>query len=638
MKATDLLAKYRASINPPYRRRDLITIGATILILLVIPLTIIVALQDRQFSSRAATVAGAGAIRVWKNANSAFDQYTRDNTYAGIINARYQGMLVYEPYFDSRLSWYTETALFYKDAYAIYTDPARNKDGATINWILRDAAGNPCYIPWGSPYDQYAADIGNQAFRDNLINYVVNKLNNFPGYEGVFVDDVNLDDPSQIGISRVSCGQASGSGNNNLPIDPRTGLVMTSDSWNRYFAEFMEQLRNAIPAKQIAHNSIWYITPFDNPYLLREIQAANIIQMEQGFIDGGLTSGTGKYSWSRKMDFVNLVHSNGRIVVDRDEDVTNDAQQEYGVANYFLLNNGNDFYDPVYRSSPNDPWNVYGTNLGSAVNGRYQWNGLWRRDFSAGFVLVNPPGGATTTVNLGGTYSDLYGGQHSSVTLSERSSKIFVSTTIDTTAPSAITDLTAPSSTSNSVALSWTAPGDDSSLGTASSYDIRYSTSVISESNWASASQASGEPTPAVAGTTQTFTVTGLNSSTTYYFAMKTSDEVPNTSALSNVVSKSTTSSTDATPPTTSITSPANGAAVPRNTTITITASASDDTGVTKVEFYVNGSLKCTDTSAAYTCAWKVPRPKDRTYQLQAKAYDAAGNVGTSTIVTVNSR
>ncbi|HYG74310.1 MAG TPA: chitobiase/beta-hexosaminidase C-terminal domain-containing protein, partial [Planctomycetota bacterium] len=116
---------------------------------------------------------------------------------------------------------------------------------------------------------------------------------------------------------------------------------------------------------------------------------------------------------------------------------------------------------------------------------------------------------------------------------------------VDATAPAAITSLSATASTSSSVTLSWTAPGDDGSSGTAASYDIRYSTSTITDANWASATQASGEPTPAAAGTTQTFTVGGLNAGATYYFAIKTSDEVPNTSGLSNVVSRATTSARD---------------------------------------------------------------------------------------------
>ena len=100
--------------------------------------------------------------------------------------------------------------------------------------------------------------------------------------------------------------------------------------------------------------------------------------------------------------------------------------------------------------------------------------------------------------------------------------------------------LAAAEATPNSVTLSWTAPGDDGSAGTAAQYDIRYSLSTINEVNWGSATQVSGEPTPAAAGTPQEFEVTGLQPNTTYYLAIKTADEVPNWSPLSNVVSKST--------------------------------------------------------------------------------------------------
>jgi hypothetical protein len=112
--------------------------------------------------------------------------------------------------------------------------------------------------------------------------------------------------------------------------------------------------------------------------------------------------------------------------------------------------------------------------------------------------------------------------------------------TPDTTAPAAVSNLSVTSRTGTSISVSWTAPGDDNNTGTATSYDIRYSTSVITEGNWASATQVVGEPTPLVAGSAQSFTVTGLSNQTTYFIALKTSDEVPNISALSNVVSTST--------------------------------------------------------------------------------------------------
>jgi len=112
----------------------------------------------------------------------------------------------------------------------------------------------------------------------------------------------------------------------------------------------------------------------------------------------------------------------------------------------------------------------------------------------------------------------------------------------ETTAPANITNLVAGSATEISITLTWTAPGDDGATGTASSYDIRYSTSPVTAANFAAATQATGEPAPTAAGTQQNFVVTGLTTGTTYYFAMKTADEAPNWSGLSNVVGHTTAS------------------------------------------------------------------------------------------------
>jgi len=90
---------------------------------------------------------------------------------------------------------------------------------------------------------------------------------------------------------------------------------------------------------------------------------------------------------------------------------------------------------------------------------------------------------------------------------------------------------------SDRVSLSWTAPGDNGATGTATTYDIRYSTSPINDGNFAAATQVAGESSPRTAGSAEFFTVTGLAPATTYYFAIRTADEVPNVSALSNVTS-----------------------------------------------------------------------------------------------------
>jgi len=97
----------------------------------------------------------------------------------------------------------------------------------------------------------------------------------------------------------------------------------------------------------------------------------------------------------------------------------------------------------------------------------------------------------------------------------------------------------------NSVRLTWTTPGDDSLTGTASQFDLRYSTSPITAANYGSATRFMGTPTPAAPGTSQSVTVTGLTPATTYYFAIKTADDVPNWALISNVISRTTLSAPD---------------------------------------------------------------------------------------------
>ncbi len=89
----------------------------------------------------------------------------------------------------------------------------------------------------------------------------------------------------------------------------------------------------------------------------------------------------------------------------------------------------------------------------------------------------------------------------------------------------------------------------------------------------------------------------------------------------------------DTTPPTTSITSPADGATV--SGTITVAATASDDVGVTKVEFYLDGTLQIADTTSPYSWSWDTTRSANGAHALTSKAYDSAGNSGTSTAVNV---
>jgi hypothetical protein len=60
--------------------------------------------------------------------------------------------------------------------------------------------------------------------------------------------------------------------------------------------------------------------------------------------------------------------------------------------------------------------------------------------------------------------------------------------------------------------------------------------------------------------------------------------------------------------------------------TITFNATASDNVGVTRVEFYVDGALKGSDTASPWSYAFNSTSVANGTHALTAKAFDAAGN------------
>jgi putative glycosyl hydrolase-like family 15 (GHL15) protein len=359
----------------------------------------------------AAAPAGAadpeGRVHFAQVANSSFDTFTQSPTQAqkDWMRAHYWRMLTYAPYFDSRLAWYPD-AWVYKDLYAIYT-------GSTLaashpEWILRDASGNKLYIPYGcsgGTCPQYAGDVGNPAFRANWVQEATATLSK--GYRGLFVDDVNML------ISRIG----NGSGTPVAPIDPRTGKTMTEADWRRYMAEMVEQIRTAFAGKEIVHNALWFAGTTDAS-VQRQLLAADVICLERGVNDSGIVGGSGTYGFDTFLGLVDWLHARGRAVYYL-PGVSSNGPREYGLAAYFLTSAGSDSLgnDPGTGDTPADWWPGYDTDLGAARGARSLWNGLLRRDFDGGMVLVNPPGATQRTVTLPATYTDITGASRTSVTL-----------------------------------------------------------------------------------------------------------------------------------------------------------------------------------------------------------------------------
>jgi hypothetical protein len=171
---------------------------------------------------------------------------------------------------------------------------------------------------------------------------------------------------------------------------------------------------------------------------------------------------------------------------------------------------------------------------GNALHVVYKWkeyNGTaWAIDktFQA-YVTASP---ATFTINTAGT----------KVPRTEYILLEVVPAPLDTVPPAAITDLGHGIAEAFKIPLTWTATGDDGSVGTANTYDLRCSTDPITDdASFSAATPVPGVPSPNPVGTTEAFNVTGLLPSTTYYFAIKAIDALGNSSAMSNVTSATTT-------------------------------------------------------------------------------------------------
>ncbi len=318
-------------------------------------------------------------------------------------------MGVFEPYFDSRTSWYPH-ALVYINLYGVPLQwPVVHEHP---EWILHDARGM-LYIPWGcsgGTCPQYAGDIGNPAFRAWWIAHARSVMAH--KYLGLWLDDVNME-------FRVS----DGTGKQTPPIDSNTGRPMTWEAWRSYVSVFVEEIRQTFPKAEILHNAIWFAGPEGvrdaDPAIRRQIAAANNIHLERGIAsDQGLTGGNGQWSLSALFAYIDRVHATGAGVTLGEFQLDN-AGRQYALAGYFLISNGSDRLGDA-GSNPDNWWSGFDVELGQPLGNRTWKDGVFERRFTGGLVLLGEPAMRSRTIQLPGKFRMLDGSEVTSVNLSAR--------------------------------------------------------------------------------------------------------------------------------------------------------------------------------------------------------------------------
>jgi len=182
--------------------------------------------------------------------------------------------------------------------------------------------------------------------------------------------------------------------------------------------------------------------------------------------------------------------------------------------------------------------------------------------------------------------------------------------TPDTQAPTAPTNLTAANTTQNSTDLSWTASTDNVGV---SGYDVLQDGSVIAS----------------VSGTTTNYQVTGLSPNTTYAFRVRANDAAGNQSANSNAANV-TTQAPDTTAPTAPTSLTASG--VTSNSANLSWTASTDNVGVDSYDVLRDGTVIGNATSTSFAVTGLTPETQ---YTFTVVAKDAAGNVSNASNAAV---
>ena len=258
-------------------------------------------------------------------------------------------------------------------------------------------------------------------------------------------------------------------------------------------------------------------------------------------------------------------------------------------------------------SSQTVTWNVAGTTANNvncanvdiliSTDGGNTWSNLLTATPNDGSQAVTMPNVSSSTCRI-----MVKGNNHIFFDVSNAN---FTLTTavVDTTAPSAPTNLTASGTTQTSTNLSWTASTDNVGV---TGYDVYRGGSLIAS----------------VTGTT--YTATGLTASTTYSFFVRAKDAAGNISGDSNTVSV-TTSDAPA-PDTIAPTAPTLSASGTTQTSTNLSWSgATDNVGVTGYDVLRNGTLIGSTTTATTFAVTGLTASTTYTFNVRAK--DAAGNI-----------
>jgi Hypothetical glycosyl hydrolase family 15 len=266
------------------------------------------------------------------------------------------------------------------------TGVTKQEAEANPDWFLKNFAGEP--ISSDGYKWLWAMDVGNPAYQQRWYDNVIAEVE-AQGWDGVFLDDVNPTMKYAYDESQVA----------KYPND--AAYSAATESALAYIGPKI-QARGKLA---IANFATWVEYSSTQTSWLKYVSGA----LDEMFVKWGRNSGEGYRSesqWTRQLEEVKYAASQGKQFIGFTQGSAGETQAaRFGYGTVLLGTNGTASYafTPNYTSETWMPEYEYELGAPTAAETRDS-NGVHRRTFGNGLVLVNPTD-STQTVSFGGTYS-----------------------------------------------------------------------------------------------------------------------------------------------------------------------------------------------------------------------------------------
>jgi hypothetical protein len=240
------------------------------------------------------------------------------------------------------------------------------------DWFLLDTNGNRMKTSSTSGY--YRMDPGNTGWRNFFVTRLL-ETQQQSGWSGLFLDNV------EASLSAIqSSGQTSAKYSDNASYQAAVGGFL-QHLYQNYALPYGRPLLGNIIARQ--DDATWY----------SYIQYMDGAMQERWSVAWSITDYLSENKWKSDMVLAEQTQSKGKyIILVAPGDKTNTSRQNFAFASYLLISNGKAAFryadDDLYR----EVWlyENYNVDLGSPTGPRYQIGTAWRRDFTKGYVVVDP--------------------------------------------------------------------------------------------------------------------------------------------------------------------------------------------------------------------------------------------------------